>query len=131
MKVKVKSLSCVRLFASPWTLAYETPPSMEFSRQENWSGCHFLFQGIFLTQGSNLDLPHCRQMLNFLSHQGSPSEMCIYIYTYIYIFFFSNHGREDNNCVEISKNPYKDKQQVNIAIHWIQIFLGHQLQFHF
>ena len=41
MKVKVKSLSRVRLFATPWTVAYETPPSMEFSRQENWSGLPF------------------------------------------------------------------------------------------
>ena len=35
-------------------------------------GCHLLFQGIFPTQGSNLDLPHCRQTLYPLSHQGSP-----------------------------------------------------------
>ena len=34
-------------------------------------GCHFLLQGIFLTQGSNLGLPHCRQILYCLSHQGS------------------------------------------------------------
>ena len=34
--------------------------------------CHFLLQGIFLTQGPNLDLLHCRQMLYPLSHQGSP-----------------------------------------------------------
>ena len=37
-KVKVKSLSHVRLFATPWTVAYQAPPSMEFSRQEYWSG---------------------------------------------------------------------------------------------
>ena len=37
-KVKVKSLSRVRLFATPWTLAYQAPPSMGFSRQEYWSG---------------------------------------------------------------------------------------------
>ena len=37
-KVKVKSLSRVRLFATPWTVAYEAPPSMGFSRQEYWSG---------------------------------------------------------------------------------------------
>ena len=37
-KVKVKSLSRVRLFASPWTTAYQAPPSMGFSRQEYWSG---------------------------------------------------------------------------------------------
>ena len=36
-KVKVKSLSCVRFFATPWTAAYQAPPSMEFSRQEYWS----------------------------------------------------------------------------------------------
>ena len=34
-------------------------------------GCHFLLQGIFPTQGSNLGLPHCRQTLYHLSHQGS------------------------------------------------------------
>ena len=37
-KVKVKSLSRVRLFETPWTAAYQAPPSMEFSRQEYWSG---------------------------------------------------------------------------------------------
>ena len=37
-KVKVKSLSRVRLFVTPWTAAYQTPPSMGFSRQEYWSG---------------------------------------------------------------------------------------------
>ena len=34
--------------------------------------CHLLLQGIFLTQESNQDLPHCRQTLYRLSHQGSP-----------------------------------------------------------
>ena len=38
-------------------------------------GCHALFQGIFPTQGSNPDLPHCRQILYRLSHQGSPSTL--------------------------------------------------------
>ena len=37
-KVKVKSLSRVRLLATPWTAAYKAPPSMGFSRQEYWSG---------------------------------------------------------------------------------------------
>ena len=36
-------------------------------------GCHFLLQGIFLTQRSNLCLLHCRRILNLLSHRGSPS----------------------------------------------------------
>ena len=37
-KVKVKLLSCVRLFETPWTAAYQAPLSMGFSRQEYWSG---------------------------------------------------------------------------------------------
>ena len=40
-KVKVKSLSRVPLFATPWALAYQAPPSMGFSRQEYWSGLLF------------------------------------------------------------------------------------------
>ena len=38
---KVKSLSRVRLFATPWTVAHQAPQSMEFSRQEYWSGMPF------------------------------------------------------------------------------------------
>ena len=37
-KVKVKSFSRVRFLATPWTAAYQAPPSMGFSRQEYWSG---------------------------------------------------------------------------------------------
>ena len=36
--MKVKLLSRVRLLATPWTAAYQAPPSMGFSRQEYWSG---------------------------------------------------------------------------------------------
>ena len=49
LKVKVKSLSRVRLFATPQTVAYQAPPSMGFSRQEYWSGLPFPSPG---------DLPH-------------------------------------------------------------------------
>ena len=38
MKVKAKSLSRVRLLATPWTAAHQAPPSMGFSRREYWSG---------------------------------------------------------------------------------------------
>ena len=41
LKVKVKSLSRVRLFETPGTVAYQAPPSMGFSRQEYWSGLPF------------------------------------------------------------------------------------------
>ena len=39
--MKVKLLSHVRLFATPWTVAYQTPPSMGFSRQKYWSELPF------------------------------------------------------------------------------------------
>ena len=41
-KGKVKSLSHVRLPSTPWTAAHQAPPSMGFSRQEYWGGCHCL-----------------------------------------------------------------------------------------
>ena len=37
-EVKVKSLSCVQLFETPWTAAHQVPLPMGFSRQEYWSG---------------------------------------------------------------------------------------------
>ena len=41
MKMKVKLLSRVRLFVTPWAVAYHAPPSMGFSRQEYWSRLPF------------------------------------------------------------------------------------------
>ena len=43
--MKVKLLSCVGLFTSSWTVAYQVPMSMGFSRQEYWSGLPFLSPG--------------------------------------------------------------------------------------
>ena len=47
----MKSLSRVRLFATPWTGAYQGPPSMGFSRQEYWSGLPFPSPGDFPDPG--------------------------------------------------------------------------------
>ena len=44
----------------------------DFPGKDTGVGCHFLLQGIFPTQGSNLGLLHCRQILYPLSYQGSP-----------------------------------------------------------
>ena len=46
----------VWLFATPWTVACQSPCPWGFSRQEYWSGLHALFQGIFPTQGLNPSL---------------------------------------------------------------------------
>ena len=45
-KVKVRSLSRVRLFETPWTVAHQVPPSMGFSRQQYWSGLPLPSPGI-------------------------------------------------------------------------------------
>ena len=74
MKVKVKLLSPVRLFMTPWTVAYQAPLSIGFSRQEYWSGLPF---------PSPRDLPNlgiepgslALQTLYCLSHQKSPTSL--------------------------------------------------------
>ena len=81
-------LSCfsrIQLFATPWTLARQPPLSMEFSRQEYWSGLPCPLQGIFPTQGSNpclLHLLHWQVDSLPLAPPGKPHKICI-----IYIYF--------------------------------------------
>ena len=60
MKKKGK-LSRVRLFATPWTVAYQAPPSMVFFRQEYWSGLPFPSPG---------DLPNSRIKPGFPTFQA-------------------------------------------------------------
>ena len=69
--MKVKSLSSVQLLETPWTVAYQTLLSMDFSRQEYWSGLPFPSPGDPPNQGSNPGLPHCRQTLYHLSHKST------------------------------------------------------------
>ena len=70
-KVKVKSLSRVQLFATPWTVAYQVPLLMGFSGQECWSGLPFPSPGDVPDPGIEPSFLHCRQMLYHLSHQGN------------------------------------------------------------
>ena len=56
-KVKVKSLSRVQFFATPWTIAYQAPPSMGFSRQEYWSGLPFPSAGDLSNPGIEPGFP--------------------------------------------------------------------------
>ena len=68
-KEKVKSLNRVWLFVTPWTVAYQAPSSMGFSRQEYWSGLPF--PSPRQPKDLNPGLLHCRQTLYPLSHKGS------------------------------------------------------------
>ena len=59
------------LFATPWTLDSRLLCPWDFPGKNIGLGSHFILQGIFSTQGLNLGLPHCKQILCYLSHQGS------------------------------------------------------------
>ena len=62
---------CYAQLCDPMDTALQAPPSTGFSRQEYWSGCSFLLQGIFPTQGLNLCLLWQADSLP-LSHVGNP-----------------------------------------------------------
>ena len=67
--------------ATSWTVARTPPLSMEFSRQEYWSGLPFPSSGIFLTQELNQGLLHCRQILYWLSYKRM---YCVWTKTWLY-----------------------------------------------
>ena len=61
----------IHLCPTPWTVVGQYPLSMEFSRQEYWSGLPFPSPGDLPDPGINLGILHCRQNLYHLSHQVS------------------------------------------------------------
>ena len=61
--------------ATSWTAAHQALLSMDSPGKNTGVGCHSLLQRIFPNQRSNLDLPHCRQILYYLSHQEAPSSL--------------------------------------------------------
>ena len=63
LQLPANVLSHVQFFETLWTIACQAPLFMGFSRQEYWSGCHFLLHRIFPTQGSNPCLLHWRWIL--------------------------------------------------------------------
>ena len=97
-KVKVKLLSHVRLFATPWTTAYQAPPAMGFSRREYWSGV--------LLPSSKMPLGPfiLSQMARFQSFYGSIILHYIHLY---HIFFIHSvihrHLGCDHNWAVINK----------------------------
>ena len=70
--MKVKLLSRVWLFATPLTVAHEALQPWNFPGKSTGMGCHFLLQEIFLIQGLNPGLPHCRQTLLPSEPPGKP-----------------------------------------------------------
>ena len=60
LESEMKSLSCVWLFETPWTVAYQSPPSMGFSRQEYWNGLPFIGRTDAKTETPILWPPHAK-----------------------------------------------------------------------
>ena len=74
LKVKVKSLSRVQLFATPWTVAYQAPLSMDFPGKSTGVGCHCLLRCIASrTQIVTIDL---QSFFNRLSQKSFQKETC-------------------------------------------------------
>ena len=67
----------------------------------------FLLQGIFLTQGSNPGLLHCRQILYHLSHQGSSFYSILYFLMFTSLFFHIKTKSSDDFCVHLISFAYK------------------------
>ena len=82
--------------------------SMEFSRPEYWRGQSFPFPGgIFLTQGSNPSLLHCRQILYQLSYEGSIRKYfnnCYIWHNKLWALFLSKNCHREVKCMWIC--PY-------------------------
>ena len=67
-------VSCRVMSGSLRPVTCQTPLSMEFSRQESGVGCHSLLLGILPTQGLNLHLLHCWQILYHLRYQEAQTK---------------------------------------------------------
>ena len=85
--MKVKSLSRVRLFVTPWTAAYQAPPSMGFSRQEYWSGVPLpspkIYILLYIKQITNKDLLHSTgnsSQYSAMTYMGKESRKEWYMY---------------------------------------------------
>ena len=90
--LKVKSLSRVLLFVTPWTVAHQAPLSMEFSRQEYWNGLPFPSPGDLPNPGIEPESPALQadalpsEPLGTFTHlfkrlfRDSLAYLCVYIY---------------------------------------------------
>ena len=84
--VCVKLLSCVQLFVTPQMQPTSILCLWNSPGKNIGMGCHFLLQGIFLTQGLNPGFVHCRQITYHLSHRDVPRKnilLCIKLISYI------------------------------------------------
>ena len=108
VKVKVKSLSPVRLFKTPWTVAYQAPLSMGFSRQEYWSGLSFPSTGDLPNPGIEPRSPALQTdglpseppgKPTYLSHGKYHQFLCFYYGSESFIILFAEFSCTQNLSV--------------------------------
>ena len=110
--MKVKLFSHVQLFETPWTIAYQAPPSMGFSRQEYWSGVPFPSPGFFPNPGIEPGSPA-------LSADALPSELplnelgnpdlCVSFFTVIFAVLWCSGTEPDisrRSACNLSNLPF-------------------------
>ena len=134
--MKVKSLSRVRLFATPWTnVAHQAPPSMGLSRQEYWGGLLFPSLGDLPHPGIEPWSPALQEDALTSEHQGSQNKNSLgditssffsYIYSDqislpVYVFKKTSHM----SCLVSSNNDQQYikgwKRMVWVILHWQEI----------
>ena len=101
-EVKVKSLSHVQFFMTPWTVAYQASPSMGFSRQEYWIGCHFLLH-VFIkykmtSQGKCNNTQILFQYLSIFIFAYSAHSNLLTILKYRHYYYFHITDERKNLC---------------------------------
>ena len=108
-KVKVKSLSHVRLSATPWTVAYQAPPSMGFSRQEYWSGVPLPSPSLMYSHIKFCEFMYVWTFPYSLGLKDAPRLSCILI-------SYSKNS-------PISKDPWFHLQIMELEINMCSLFL--------
>ena len=93
----MKSLSRVRLFATPWTVAHQAPPSMEFSRQEYWSGLPFSSPGDLPDPGIEPGSPALQADALLSEPPGKSISFCVQVGIKL------NSGFDALSCESLSK----------------------------
>ena len=118
--------SCLTL-CDPWTVAYQASPSMRFSRQEYWSGFPFPSLGdLPHSRGLNLGLPHCRQTLYRLSHQGCwySQKIMLYIYRSGHQGRWSGHWHKSHLSLRSRKSIFPQIRSVE-GVLWVCVYNCH------
>ena len=122
-----KSVSHSVMSDSLW--AHQAPLSRNFPSRNTGVGCPSLLQGIFLTQGSNLDLPHCSQILYCLSHQGSPLEALWDKYQdfemiWLFIYYPLQNTRWKVSICEVDDSSNSDSMSAFFSCNQHDHFIG-------